>query len=316
MVDRVDLSIGELARLSGVPVKTIRYYSDIGLLPADGRTSGGYRRYGRDAAGRLAFIRTLREVGLALDTIRGVLDQRSSFAEVAAAHADALDGQIRILRLHRAVLRALANREPTLQEVARMNDIARASAAERQRILDDFLDHVFGGLTVNPDFERMMRGVKTDLPDDPTPEQVDAWVELADLLADPDYRARVRGMAEKHAADPDMVAGRTGAHSGADLAQLGGVVVEKAGGALAAGTDPASPAATPVVDEILLAFAGSPEEAADPAFRAKMLENVVSGTDERAERYWQLLAVINGWPPFPTAVPSWRWLEAALRARS
>src|SRR2546430_11048257 len=48
-VDRVDLSIGELARLSGVPVKTIRYYSDIGLLPADGRTSGGYPPYGRGA---------------------------------------------------------------------------------------------------------------------------------------------------------------------------------------------------------------------------------------------------------------------------
>lgn len=315
-MERVDLSIGELARLSGVPVKTIRYYSDIGLLPADGRTSGGYRRYGRDAAGRLAFIRTLRELGLALDTIRGVLDQRSSFAEVAAAHADALDSQIRILRLHRSVLRALAHREPTLQEVARMNDIARASAADRQRILDDFLDHTFGGLTVNPDFERMMRSVRTDLPDDPSPEQVDAWVELADLLADPDYRASVRGMAERHAADPDMVAGRTGAHTGADLRQLGGVVVEKAGAALAAGVDPASPAATPVVEEILRAFAGSDAEAADPAFRAKLLETIDSNTDARAERYWQLLAVINGWPPFPVATPSWRWLADALRSRT
>jgi DNA-binding transcriptional MerR regulator len=309
----VDLSIGELARLSGVPVKTIRYYSDIGLLPADGRTGGGYRRFGAGATGRLAFIRTLRELGLGLDTIRGVLDQRSSLAEVATAHADALDSQIRILRLHRSVLRALAQREPTLQEVARMNDIARASAADRQRILDDFLGHVFGGLTVNPGFERMMRGVRTDLPDDPTPEQVDAWVELADLLADPDFRASVRGMAERHAADPDMVAGRTGARDGADMRALGNVVLEKAGGALSAGVDPTSRAAGPVVDGIVAAFAGSDAEAADPAFRAKLLATIESNTDERAERYWQLLGTINGWPPFPTAVPAWRWLEAALR---
>jgi hypothetical protein len=197
-----------------------------------------------------------------------------------------------------------------------MNDIARASAADRQRILDDFLDHTFGGLTVNPKFEEMMRSVKTDLPDEPTPEQVDAWVELADLLADPDYRASVRGMAERHAADPEMVAGRFGARNGADLRQLGGVVMDKGGAALSAGTDPASPAATPVVDEIVAAFAGSDAEAADPAFRAKLLETIESNTDERAERYWQLLAVINGWAPFPASTPSWRWLEAALRARA
>lgn len=41
----MDLSIGELSRLPGVPVKTIRYYSDIGLVPGSGRTDAGYRRY-------------------------------------------------------------------------------------------------------------------------------------------------------------------------------------------------------------------------------------------------------------------------------
>ena len=45
----MDLSIGEVGRLTGLPVKTIRYYSDIGLLAAASRTDAGYRRY--DAAG-------------------------------------------------------------------------------------------------------------------------------------------------------------------------------------------------------------------------------------------------------------------------
>jgi len=39
------------------------------------------------------------------------------------------------------------------------------------------------------------------------------------------------------------------------------------------------------------------------------------GTDARAERYWQLLAIINGWPPVPATVPAWEWLIAALRRR-
>ena len=39
-----------------------------------------------------------------------------------------------------------------------------------------------------------------------------------------------------------------------------------------------------------------------------------TSSDPKAERYWQLLAIINGWPPVPTTVPAWEWLIAALRA--
>jgi hypothetical protein len=45
----MDISIGELARLTGLPVKTLRYYSDIGLAPVAERSPAGYRRY--DQAG-------------------------------------------------------------------------------------------------------------------------------------------------------------------------------------------------------------------------------------------------------------------------
>jgi hypothetical protein len=37
-------------------------------------------------------------------------------------------------------------------------------------------------------------------------------------------------------------------------------------------------------------------------------------TDRRAERYWQLLAVINGWPVRPATVPAWEWFPEPLRA--
>ncbi|HEY3501554.1 MAG TPA: MerR family transcriptional regulator [Actinocatenispora sp.] len=310
---RYGMSIGELSARSGVPVKTIRYYSDVGLLPATTRTAAGYRRYDERSAARLAYIRTLRELGLGLAPIRRVLDRQVGLAEVAGAHADALDRQIRILRVHRAVLRALAHREPDPTEVTRMNDIARASAAERKRILDEFLDHVFGGLTVNPDFERMMRSVSPDLPDDPTPEQLDAWIELADLLADPDFRARIRGMAEGHAADPAAVRGGRDARTSPELA---GELARRAGAALADGVDPAGPDADAVLDEIVGAFAGYDGVADTPEYRARMLANIGGGGDERAERYWQLLGTINGWPPVPTAMPAWRWVQKALAARA
>ena len=39
------------------------------------------------------------------------------------------------------------------------------------------------------------------------------------------------------------------------------------------------------------------------------------GHDPRAERYWQLLAIINGWPPIPSAMPAWSWFHDAVAAR-
>ena len=83
-------------------------------------------------------------------------------------------------------------------------------------------------------------------------------------------------------------------------------VSEHAGAALAAGVDPASPAAEPYVAAILPAF-GTED-------RAALAARIEPGTDRRAERYRQLLAIINGWPPVPTTVPQWEWFIAALRA--
>ena len=52
-----------------------------------------------------------------------------------------------------------------------------------------------------------------------------------------------------------------------------------------------------------------------PKFRAQLADMVDTFTDRRVERYWQLLAIMNGWPQRgPSATPAWEWLLAALRA--
>ncbi len=68
-----DISIGELARRSGVKVPTIRYYEQAGLLPAPTRTDGHQRRYGSAAAARLNFIRHARELGFEVAAVRELL---------------------------------------------------------------------------------------------------------------------------------------------------------------------------------------------------------------------------------------------------
>lgn len=63
------LSVGEVAKRSGLAPSAIRYYEDEGLIPAT-RTAGGQRRFTRDVLRRIAFIRAARNVGLHLDEVR------------------------------------------------------------------------------------------------------------------------------------------------------------------------------------------------------------------------------------------------------
>jgi MerR family transcriptional regulator, copper efflux regulator len=70
------MRIGELAERSGVSAKTIRYYEDIGLLPAPARLASGYRDYEPSTLDRLAFIRAAQAVGLSLGEIRGIVALR------------------------------------------------------------------------------------------------------------------------------------------------------------------------------------------------------------------------------------------------
>ncbi|MEB3200646.1 MAG: heavy metal-responsive transcriptional regulator [Synechococcaceae cyanobacterium] len=67
------MKIGVLARRSGMSVKTLRFYEELGLLPAIGRSDGGYRLFAEGSLQRLELIRRLKTLGLSLEEIRGCL---------------------------------------------------------------------------------------------------------------------------------------------------------------------------------------------------------------------------------------------------
>jgi DNA-binding transcriptional MerR regulator len=300
-------TIGELARRTGLPVKRIRFYSDSGVVPPVDRSPAGYRLYDLDALARLDLVRTLRDLGIDLVTVQQVLAREISVPEVAAAHVEALDAQIRTLRLRRAVLRAVAKRGSSSQEMELMHKLAKLSDEERRRIIEEFIDATFGGLDANPDFVAMMRSAMPELPDDPAPEQVAAWVELAELVQDADFRASVRRMAEYQAAQ--RAAGeQPGLHG-----RLVEIVRERVEGAMAAGVDPASARAGQVLDGVVAEYVQTFGGTDGPEFRRTLLERLEVGSDPRAERYWQLLAIINGWPAQPSLAPVFDWLLRALR---
>lgn len=292
-------TIGQLARRTGVATRTIRFWSDAGLIAPATRSASGYRLYDAGAVARLDLIRTLRELGLGLDVVAAVLSRATTLAEVAATHVSALDAEIRTLRLRRAVLSVVASRGAATEEARLMHRLARLSARERQQILDEFVAEVFDGVDPDSPAMRIARGMRhlpAELPDDPAPGQVDAWIELGELVADDGFRERARAMAAAQAP--------AGERSGGVDHQL---VAEHAGRALAEGIAPGSAAGQAILDRIV------PPDTT-PAGRAGLLAALETFTDARVERYWQLLAVLNGWDPPPTVVPAYEWLIAALRA--
>lgn len=299
------LTIGELAARLGVPVRTVRFWSDEGLVEQPARSGGGYRLYDAPAVARLDLVRTLRELGLGLPAIRELLAQRRSVRDVAAEHVRALDAEIRLLRLRRTLLQHVATVGSTTEEMRIVHDLATLSARERQQMIDDFVARVFDDLPDGAPGAGIAQGMRTmpaELPDDPTPEQVSAWLELAALVADASFEARVREMAVTGATatpeEPDATAADAGRMQTLGRQALGDGVL------------PGTPEAERLVTELL----GDGRVAA-PDRRTALADRLATFADARVERYWQLLGVLNGWPPFEPAVPAMEWWIAALRAR-
>lgn len=309
MDDETLLTIGALAARTGLSVKKIRFYADRGIVPATGHSPAGYRLYDVAALARLELVRTLRALDIDLATVRRVLAGETSLAEVAAAHAAALDVQIRSLRLRRAVLTAVANRGASHREMELMHKLVNLSDAERRRFVHDFIDDTFGGVDANPAMVELLRSSMPELPDDATPEQVEAWLEVVELVQDKEFRVAVRRMAEYQAAqraDGDT----TGLHH--DLTET---VRDEVGRALSAGIAPDSEQAGGIVATLTARYAETFGKADDDRLQQWILDRLEIAGDPRVTRYWQRVATINGWPPFPDLQPVFSWFGQALRAR-
>lgn len=299
--------IGELSRRTGLSVRTIRFYSDSGVVAPTTRSPAGYRLYDLDALLRLELLCTLRELGMNLATIQRVLDRELSVAEVAAAHADAMDVQIRVLQLRRSVLRAVAGRGSDPQEIKLMHRLTQLSGEERRRLVDDFVEGTFGAVDADPAAVAMVRAATPDLPDDPSSEQVAAWVELAELVGDEDFRARMRRTARYQAAGRRLDIEND---AGEDLMEF---TRQKVAEALESDIDPLSDRAAPLIDDLVRRFAEAFARTPDTEFRNWMARHFEEAHDPRVDQYWRLVWIVNGWKVVPNLTPGYPWLIQALR---
>ncbi|MER5602458.1 MerR family transcriptional regulator [Streptomyces sp. NPDC002265] len=302
--------IGELSRRTGLSVRTIRFYADSGVVAPTTRSPAGHRLYDLDALVRLELVRTLRELGLDLPTIRRVLDREVSMAEVAAAHAEAMDVQIRTLLLRRSVLQVVAGRGSSPEETQLMHRLTQLSGEERRRLIDDFVAGTFGTEDADPAAVALVRAATPDLPGDATDEQVAAWVELAELVGDADFRARMRRTALFQAA------GRTLGIERAVGEELMRFTRQQVTEAMESGMDPLGERAAPVVDDLVRRFAEVFARTPDPEFRDWMARELEEAHDPVVDRYWRLVWIVNGWQVVPHLLPVYPWLVQALRGKA
>ena len=130
-----DLTIGRVAEAAGCKVQTVRYYEQIGLIPAPPRTSGNQRVYDNSAIHRLMFIRHARELGFPLQAIRDLISLSDNPSQPCDA-ADAI-AKAQLSEVDRRIQRLRALRH----ELERMIEQCRGGRIADCRVLEVLSDH-------------------------------------------------------------------------------------------------------------------------------------------------------------------------------
>src|SRR5215203_4073941 len=94
--DDRQFKIGDLARITGLSIKTIRYYERRGLLEPAARSEAGYRLYGPEEVARLQFVQRAKLLGLTLEEIRELVElaARCNEGEIMPHLEDVLDAKL------------------------------------------------------------------------------------------------------------------------------------------------------------------------------------------------------------------------------
>ncbi|WP_207757332.1 MerR family transcriptional regulator [Nonomuraea cypriaca] len=299
------LAIGELARLTGVSVRTIRFYCDEGIVESV-RSTGGHRRFDRAAVERLGLVRRLRGLGLGLTAITGVLDGERSLAEAVAAERAELDVRLADLAWRRASLRAVEEAGPA-ERAARLELLAAVERGPLGRdVLVGFWRRTMVAPVSEPMFVSFVAMAVPEPPVDPTPPQVVAYAELVALVGD---RSLSRGLVDRARANVKLISDEDALMSGV------GEACALAEPMVLTGEPPRE---GPELDRFVAAHASVRGGRDTPAFRRELLESVAADRDPRMRRYWRLVGEVIGGPLTLGATHLWLTdsLQRSITARA
>ncbi|MFD8380965.1 MerR family transcriptional regulator [Streptomyces sp. NPDC059679] len=279
------LSIGELSQLTGVPVRTIRFYCDEGFVESV-RSTGGHRRFLPHTVERLTLLRRLRALGLGLTAIDSVLGGRRSIAEAAAQERAKVDVELAMLAWRRASLRAVEQAAPA-ERAARLELLAAVTDGRAaQHMLEAFWCRIaLPSLpSMSEDGASMFISVSVpEPPNEPSPEQVVAYAALIGIVDDHRLRqqiwARTRTGEEFVAYQKALLDGGIG-----EACELARPLVR-------AGEQPGP---GPLLDRFVEAHATTRGTVDSPTFRRALLRTAAVDRSPGLRRYWELVGDITG----------------------
>lgn len=297
-------TIGELARLSGVAVRRIRFYSDEGLLPPVSRTQGNYRVYSDADVARLQLIRTLREAGISLEAIGELLAQRLSIRQALELRLDALEAELAAKRRIATCIRAtLECDEPTEADLRRLWTMTTLTQTQVRDAARRLLDTAGEGSALSDEWkERMLAASVPELPARPTPQQIEAWNELSSMLTDETFIAQMRADTnDMWRAEFDPAA----------YAEASNLTLTKVREAMARGELPTSATGRALAQQWLNASALAMKRQPDKIFLQWHLDQYRK-YHARSTRYQELLAIVRGDNPASAAGSEWLWINQAM----
>ncbi|GAA1233307.1 MerR family transcriptional regulator [Kitasatospora nipponensis] len=295
-------SIGELAEQAGATVKTVRFYSDRGLLPAAGRSSGGHRRYGPEALERLRLIRSLRTLDLPVTEVGRVLEREEDLADVIAGQLREVGSQLAALRWREAALQ-LVRDCPAEERADRLRLVGAVSAPPTTAALARFWRFALPARLPKRLVSAILESAVPQPPADPTPQQVLTFARLHALTTD---ALRTIGRCRPETPPVDKEFRPTVLYDGL------GEAYRLASLDLRAQRPPQEGGA---LDCFVSAHARAHGLRDTPAFRRQLSGLLAMSADPVVERYWALAGELTGpptGPPEPTLGSAHDWLRTAL----
>ncbi|GAA2788428.1 MerR family transcriptional regulator [Kitasatospora paracochleata] len=295
-------SIGELAAQAGVTVKTVRFYSDRGLLPETTRSAGGHRRYGPEALERLRLIRSLRTLDLPVPAIDPLLDREDALGDALedaiARQLRELGTQLAALRWREAALRLLHDCPPE-ERADRLRLIGAVSVPPDTTVLARYWRRILPVRLPACQVARIVDAAVPDLPTDPAPAQVLAFARLHATVTAPCPGGSDGGR-------PPSAAEQAPGFRPAVLYDGLAEAYELTAPAVGAGR---SPQPGEALDCFVAAHAGAHGTTDSPAFRRRLRRQLADSAHPVMDRYWRLAGELV---PHPTLGAAHDWLRAAL----
>lgn len=290
------LKIGDLAQLSGVPVKTIRHYSDIGVLPPSDTTEAGFRLYSKADWARLELIRTLREADFSLPAIKELLQNKREVSTVLTLQLGAIEENIRNLQRQQTLIRLALHQgdEGALTYLSHARALTHLDAAGRKHFLDKHLNRALEEVPAESDWKAKLwlwQDGMLELPEEIDGNKFGAWIELAELVLDESFSQRLNEMAKSSWAYQKGRDGieewRTGRNQ----------VLTDALKAAQQGELPQGRHCQILVQRYIDVNAAFMKRTDAPTFPRYLLDLIEGIADPRFQRYWELIGILKGRSP-------------------